>query len=144
MQNQKSIFQTVLGFPVIFLSPLCKTKKILSKLYKIILHTFLKIIIIKIVEYHYRKQSFKIILTEKLQNESKENFRVIWIKLWGFPDGSDSKESACNVGVPRLESWIWKIPGEGNATYSSILAWRIPWTDATVHGVTKSQTRLSN
>ena len=35
---------------------------------------------------------------------------------------------------------------KGMATYSSILAWRIPWTEEpkrlTVHGVTKSQTRL--
>ena len=35
------------------------------------------------------------------------------------------------------------------ATHSSILAWRISWTEKpdglhTVHGVTKSQTRLSN
>ena len=33
------------------------------------------------------------------------------------------------------------------ATHSSILAWKIPWTEiwlATVHGVTKSRTRLSN
>ena len=51
------------------------------------------------------------------------------------------------------ETWIrslsWEDPlEEGMATYSSILAWRIPmdrgaWL-ATVHGVTKSQTRLSN
>ena len=33
---------------------------------------------------------------------------------------------------------------KGMAIHSSILAWRIPWTDATVHGVTKSQTRLSD
>jgi len=37
---------------------------------------------------------------------------------------------------------------EGKATHSSILAWRIPWTEEpgrlhTVHGVVKSQTRLS-
>ena len=34
------------------------------------------------------------------------------------------------------------------ATHSSILAWKIPWTEepggATVHGVTKNQTRLSD
>ena len=37
----------------------------------------------------------------------------------------------------------WKDPLEkGKATHSSILAWRIPWT--LVHGVAKSQTRLSN
>ena len=34
------------------------------------------------------------------------------------------------------------------ATHSSILAWEIPWTEgawrATIHGITKSQTQLSN
>ena len=45
------------------------------------------------------------------------------------------------------ETWVrslsWKDPLEkGKATHSSILAWRIPWT--TIHGVSKSQTRLSN
>ena len=49
------------------------------------------------------------------------------------------------------ETWLrslgWEDPlEEGMATYSSILAWRIPmdrgaWR-ATVHGVTKSQTQL--
>ena len=33
---------------------------------------------------------------------------------------------------------------KGMATCSSILAWRIPWTEAIVHGVAKSQTRLSD
>ena len=47
----------------------------------------------------------------------------------GFPGGSDGKESACNVGdlgsIP-----VGKIPLEkGLATHSSILAWRIPWTE---------------
>ena len=46
------------------------------------------------------------------------------------------------------ETWVqslgWEDPLEkGMATYSSILAWRIPWT-VIVHGVAKSQTRLSN
>ena len=45
------------------------------------------------------------------------------------------------------ETWVqslgWEDPLEkGKATHSSILAWRILWT--TVHGVTKSQTQLSN
>jgi len=30
------------------------------------------------------------------------------------------------------------------ATHSSILTWRIPWTEGTVPGVTKSQTRLDD
>ena len=52
------------------------------------------------------------------------------------------------------ETWVrslaWKDPLEkGSATYSSIVAWRIPWTEEpgrlhTVHGVAKSQTRLSD
>jgi len=29
---------------------------------------------------------------------------------------------------------------KGMATHSSILAWRIPWIEATVHGVAKGQT----
>ena len=33
---------------------------------------------------------------------------------------------------------------EGMATHFNILVWRIPWTEATVHGVTKRQTRLSD
>ena len=42
----------------------------------------------------------------------------------GFPDG---KESACNAGDPDLGR---KDPLEkGMATHSSILAWRIPWTE---------------
>ena len=48
-----------------------------------------------------------------------------------------------------VRSLGWEDPlEEGMATHSSILAWRIPmergvW-QATVHGVTKSQTRLSD
>ena len=42
-----------------------------------------------------------------------------------FPEGSDSKESACNVG-----DLGWEDPlEEGMATHSCILAWRIPWTE---------------
>ena len=43
------------------------------------------------------------------------------------------------------ETWVWFLGWEdplekGTASHSSILAWRIPWT----HGVTKSQTRVSD
>ena len=65
----------------------------------------------------------------------------------GFPGGSDGKESACNAGDLGL------IPGSGvslekeMATHSSILAWRIPWTEETGRlqsmGL-QSQTRLSD
>ena len=51
--------------------------------------------------------------------------------LQGFPRGSDGKESACNAGdclqcsIPELGKPLEK----GMATYSSILAWRTPWTE---------------
>ena len=44
----------------------------------------------------------------------------------GFPGGSDSKESACNVGNPGSIPGSGRSPGEGNG---------IPL----VHGVAKSQ-----
>ena len=47
----------------------------------------------------------------------------------GFPGGSDSKESACNAGDPGSIPELGRSPGEGMAIHSSILAWRIPWTE---------------
>ena len=47
----------------------------------------------------------------------------------GFPGGSDSKESASSAGdlgsVPGGEDPLEK----GMATHSSVLAWKIPWTE---------------
>ena len=47
------------------------------------------------------------------------------------------------------ETWFqpldWEDPLEkGTATHSSILVWRIPWTVYIAHGVTKSQTQMSD
>ena len=52
------------------------------------------------------------------------------------------------------ETWVWSLGREDPlekemATHSSILAWRIPWTEElgelhTVHGVAESQTQLSD
>ena len=48
----------------------------------------------------------------------------------GFPGGSDGKESACNVGGTGVQFLGWEdLLEEGMATHSSILAWRIPWTE---------------
>ena len=62
--------------------------------------------------------------------------------MMGFPDNSDGKESACNARDPGL------IPGGGNGNplqYSRLenyLDREISW--ATVNGVAKNQTQLSN
>ena len=46
----------------------------------------------------------------------------------GLPGGSDGKESSCNVGDLGLIPGLGRSPGEGKATHSSVLAWRILWT----------------
>ena len=47
----------------------------------------------------------------------------------GFPGGSDGKESTGSAGDLGLILG-WEDPLEkGMATHSSILAWRIPWTE---------------
>ena len=74
-------------------------------------------------------------------------FWVVAIVM-GFPGGSDSKKSACNAEDLGLIPGLGRSPGEGNGNplqYSGLEnpmdrdAWK-----ATVHGVTKSQTQLSN
>ena len=47
----------------------------------------------------------------------------------GFPGSSDNKESTCNAGDLGLIPGSGRSPGEGMATHSSILAWRIPLTE---------------
>ena len=63
-------------------------------------------------------------------------------KRMGFPDTSDGKESACNVGDPSSNPGWGRSPGEGKGNlleYSCLDnsmdrgAWQ-----ATVHGVTES------
>ena len=46
----------------------------------------------------------------------------------GFPGGSDGKESACSVGDLGSIPGLGSSPGEGTATHSNILAWKISWT----------------
>ena len=46
------------------------------------------------------------------------------------------------------EAWVLSLGQEEPlekemATHSTILAWKIPWTEATVRGVAKSRTRLT-
>ena len=72
----------------------------------------------------------------------------IYLTYLGFPGGSEVKASACNVGDLGSIPGSGRSPGEGNGNplqYSCLEnpmdggAWR-----ATVHGVAKSWTRLSD
>ena len=63
---------------------------------------------------------------------------------WVFPDGSDSKESACNAGHPRLILELGRSPGEGHGNplqYSCLENFmdRGAW-QTTVHEISKGQT----
>ena len=56
--------------------------------------------------------------------------------LWGFPGGTSGKKKKknppANAGDVREMGSIpglGRFPGEGMATHSSIIAWRIPWTE---------------
>ena len=48
--------------------------------------------------------------------------------IMGFPGDLDGEESTSNVGVLGLIPGLGRSAEEGNS-YSSILAWRIPWTE---------------
>ena len=68
--------------------------------------------------------------------------------MFNFPGGSDGKASAYNVGGQGSIPGLGKSPGEGNGNplqYSCLenLMDRGAW-QVTVHGFTKSRTRLSD
>ena len=75
---------------------------------------------------------------------------TLMLQLWwpGYPCGSAGKESACNAGDLGLIPGVGRSPGKGKGyplQYSCLEnpmdggAWQ-----ATVHGVTKNQTGLSD
>ena len=63
----------------------------------------------------------------------------------GFSGGSAVKNLLVKQGM-LVRSLVWEDPLEKEmATSSSILAWRIPWTEGAwrvIHGVLKSKKRL--
>ena len=61
---------------------------------------------------------------------------------WGFPDSSAGQESTCNAGDPSSVPESGRSPGEGKG-YPLQYAGLENSMDCIVHGVTKSQTRLS-
>ena len=78
-------------------------------------------------------------------NHNIHGFYTTKFWLGGFPGGPVSKESSCNAGDPGSILGSGRSPGEGNGNplqYSCLensMDWR-----ATLHGVEKSQTRLSD
>ena len=77
--------------------------------------------------------------------------KVCHFYSWGFQGGASGKKPASQCKSSKrlgFSSWVGKIPWrtDSTATHSSILAWRISWTEepggATVHEVAKSWTQL--
>ena len=78
------------------------------------------------------------------------HFQSVFVPCFevGFPGGSDGKASACNAGDPGSIPRLGRSPGEGNGNplqYSCLenAMERRAW-QATVYGVAKSWTRLSD
>ena len=71
---------------------------------------------------------------EALTNISEESLvhfllNSLWVLTSGFPGGSVGKESACNTGDRGSVPGLGRSLEKEMATHSSILAWRIPWTE---------------
>ena len=77
-------------------------------------------------------------MTEATQQQQQQQLYV-----FTFPGGSAGKESACNAGELRSIPGLGRSPGEGNGNPLQYSCLENP-LDATVHGVAKSQTRLSD
>ena len=79
------------------------------------------------------------VLIWKMTGAQRQWFIKGCLARWGFPSGASGPASAGEVRDKGCEDPL----EEGMATHSSILAWRIPWTEepwrATVHRVTESQ-----
>ena len=75
-------------------------------------------------------------------------FKKTYYSILGFPGDSDGKESVCSARDPGSNPGLGRCPGEGNGNprhYSCLEdsmdrgAWQ-----ATIHGVTKTWTLMSN
>ena len=87
--------------------------------------------------------------SERAESQPPDHQGIPWFAIFrGYSGGSDGKKSACNEGDPGSIPKSGRSPGEGNSNlllYSCLGnpmdrgAWR-----ATVHGITKSQTRLKD
>ena len=76
------------------------------------------------------------------------NIPVITCNFLGFPGGSDSEESVSSAGDPGLIPGLGRFPGGGHGDPLQYSCLETPkdrgaWQD-TVHGVTESQTQLTN
>ena len=86
---------------------------------------------------------------EELKRKEKKCANLI--PSWGLLMLLTMSVAQTVKGLPTMrETWVQSLGGEvplekEMATHSSLLAWKIPWTEEpTVHGAAKSRTQLSN
>ena len=69
-------------------------------------------------------------------------------RILGLPWCLRWQRTCLQCGRPRFDPWVGKIPLEkGMGIHSSIVAWRIPWTEepgSLVRGVAKESERRSD
>ena len=85
-----------------------------------------------------RKKSY-----QEMQKKSSDKIQPLFIINWGFPDSSVGKESTCNAGDLDSIPALGRSPGEGKG-YPLQYSGMENSMGCTVHGVSRSWTRLSN
>ena len=116
---------------------------------------FLPIMLLSISYYHMTKSQFNALLCSLDSNVihscflldfqfhdfwfTSSTFTSIFLSLnlgRDFPGGASGKESVCQCRRQKeMQDWSLDqedLPEEGMAAHSSILAWRIPWTEEPV------------
>ena len=85
-----------------------------------------------------------VVKTLHLQCEDGVRVTLVAAFLLGFSGGSESK-TLPTMQDPWVRSLGWEDPLEkGMATHSSILAWRIPWTEEPVRLQTMGSKRVGH
>ena len=77
---------------------------------------------------------------EEIGKLPEKYFRIMIVKMIkkkNLENKMEKMQESINKDLEELKE-------KAIAPHSSTLAWKIPWMEATVHGVAKSQTRLSN
>ena len=122
------------------------TKRLTHKNGFILMYTFLAYLL----RTHLNKNTYRTVIVYILQLLNQSHMRI-WYSLVHYTDflgGSDGKASGCHAGDPGSIPGSGRSPGEGNGSslqYSCLensMDWGAWW--ATVRGVAKTQTRLSD
>ena len=68
-------------------------------------------------------------MTKEVKDLYAKSYKMLKTETEGFPDGSKSKESACNVGDPGSIPGSGRSLVEGNGNPLQYSYWKIPWTE---------------